>query len=176
MVTLKVGSSFSECNAHSENFLHLSGSSSVREFSKDSTSRCSEYQILTLPFLQFCSSAVQRLLLAQCKFFKHYCHHIIRNASWKLTVWFTWYWPCVLELRQQLICAGICNWGLFWTFVEHFCNFSPWPPHRRIVSICTSLPIAITHNFDREKTCLACGSRFMGHHVEYHYSSIGFLH
>jgi hypothetical protein len=32
--------------------------------------------------------------------------------------------PCVLELSQKLIFAGICNWGLFWTFVEHFCNFS----------------------------------------------------
>jgi hypothetical protein len=114
--------------------------------------------------------------LSICKCFKHYCHQITRNASWKLAVWFTWHRPSVIELCQQLIYDGVCNWGLFWTFIGHFCNFSLWPPHSRIMSLCVSLSIIITHNFDKEKTSLACGSRFMGHHVEYHYSNSGFLH
>jgi hypothetical protein len=77
-----------------------------------------------------------RLLWAQYKSFKHYCYHITRNVSWKLAVWFTWHRPCVIELCQQLMYAGICNWRLFWTFVEHFCNFSLWPPHNRIMTMC----------------------------------------
>lgn len=124
----------------------------------------------------FYSYAVQRLLWAQYKSFKHYYHHITRNATWKLAVWFTWHQPCVLELCHQLICTGICNLGLFWTFVEHFCNFSLCPAPSRLMSMCMSSPLTITHNFNKEKTCLKCDSRLMGHHVEYHYSSIGFLH